>query len=545
MNYDTFMFRHKGVPVMPVGVQVHNSSANRVNELERAFAVAKICHCNSIAIPVYWEKIESEEGKFELDDVGELIRMARKHDLYLFILWFGTWKNGCMKYVPEWVKINKEKYHRVIAKDGTILPVISPLCQNTLQADRKAFCKLIKYIKNIDEEENTVLAVQIENEPGILTGAVRDYSLMAENEFNAPVPEDFCANMKQHPDSNLSRFWKEKGEKRENWKKAFGENAAEYYTAYKLAGYIENIASSGKKIYDLPMYVNVQVELCKWKIPGYNYPSGGAVEKVYDLWKWYAPSLDLLAPDIYLWDYKSYDKCCESYAKGDNALFVPESGPNESNSRYLFEAVGKYRAIGYFLFGAEGILDEKDSLDPEFNHIAGSLQALAAIAPVWNQYRGIKRIGVVNQMEYMAIQRLEFTDYIGFVSFTYGQPEAGDNDNDWNWQDHKHRKYREEQKTCGKRGRGMIIETDQNEFLVLGDAYRVVFVSRKTLEDGLPCNLTSEYLLCRSVAYLSVEEGIYEKSGEFQIKRRRNGDESDFGIWVQPDVGVVKVRLDS
>lgn len=44
--------------------------------------------------------------------------------------------------------------------------------------------------------------------------------------------------------------------------------------------------------------------------------------------------------------------------------------------------------------------------------------------------------------------------------------------------------------------------------------------------------------------FLSVEEGTVDDDGVFVPHRRRNGDEVVFGgFWVEPDVGVVRVRL--
>lgn len=542
MKTESFVFRHKGVPVMPVGIQAHNSSAYSVRELKNAFQAARICRCNSIAVPVYWEMIEPKQGKFQMEHVGELIRMAREQGLYLFLIWFGTWKNGCMKYVPEWIKKDTQTYQRVITKDGNPLPVLSVCCEENRDADRRAFQKLMEYIRKTDEEENTVLAVQIENEPGIM-GVVRDYSRQAEQEFMGELPARLRTAMERFPESLPAKKWKSGGGKSENWKSAFTDQAAEYYTAYKTAEYIETIAAAGKEIYDIPVYINVQVDQYKWQFPGCHYPSGGAAGKVLDIWKWFAPSLDLIAPDIYLLDSRAYRKCCRTYSRPDNPLFIPESGPSESNSRYLFEAVGAYGAIGYFLFGAEGILTEEGNLDPDFSHIAGSMQALAHIAPVWPGLKGKAAVGVVDQMEYMAVQRLEFKEYVGLVTFLNEQPDVQVIDYDWNWQDYRHRTYRKKIRESNRRGRGMIIETGENEFLVAGDAFRVIFVPRSLLEEGLPSHITSEYLLCRCVGYLSVEEGYFDRDGNFLSTRKRNGDESDFGVWVQPDVGVVRVRL--
>jgi len=62
-----------------------------------------------------------------------------------------------------------------------------------------------------------------------------------------------------------------------------------------------------------------------WPIPGEAYASGGAVTKVLDIYKWFTPHVDIIAPDIYVADAKGRDAVCASYDREDNPLFVPES----------------------------------------------------------------------------------------------------------------------------------------------------------------------------------------------------------------------------
>jgi hypothetical protein len=40
-----------------------------------------------------------------------------------------------------------------------------------------------------------------------------------------------------------------------------------------------------------------------------------------------------------------------------------------------------------------------------------------------------------------------------------------------------------------------------------------------------------------------VDEGHFDENGAFVVDRRRNGDETDHGVWVETDVGVVHVVL--
>ena len=44
--------------------------------------------------------------------------------------------------------------------------------------------------------------------------------------------------------------------------------------------------------------------------------------------------------------------------------------------------------------------------------------------------------------------------------------------------------------------------------------------------------------------YLSVEEGMLDEDGAFRPTRERNGDEASWAsVWVTPQCGVVRVRL--
>ena len=65
-----------------------------------------------------------------------------------------------------------------------------------------------------------------------------------------------------------------------------------------------------------------------------------------DVWKAAAPSLDLLAPDIYV---TTSSRCC-STTPADNPLFVPEA---QFRTGSLFCALGHHRAIGFSVFGIE------------------------------------------------------------------------------------------------------------------------------------------------------------------------------------------------
>ncbi len=532
------IFSVNGQPFFPSGGQVHNSSAYTASELETGWRALEEIRANTAEIPVYWELIEPEEGRFDFSPVGEIIESAREHNLKLILLWFGTWKNGTMKYTPSWVKNNPSRFKRVITRERVSTSVLSSHCNANLEADMRGFRALVEYIKRVDEKEKTVIALQVENEPGIMGGAKRDYGEESEREFQSPVPEYLVRKIQESSGSIINSVWKESGGKdKGSWQELFGYEAEEFFTAWSIARYIDRIAEEGKKIYDIPAYVNVWLAT-DWDIPGAGYPSGGAVPKVLDIWKWTAKNIDLNAPDIYARNQKSYCDFCNLYNRDDNLLFIPESSIDESNSLNMFRAIADYNAIGFHIFGIESILDENGSVKSSARPVVNSFNALSSAIPLIVRYRGTGNIHAVVQEEYASEQRIDLGKYAGFVRFFQLDPYTHQIDPGAGPLDFRHRdKIKEE------RGRGLLIQTGEREFYLSGGGYRLLLYRKDMLRAPLSVFYSSDFIKSRSIDYLSVEEGFFDTDRNWITTRKRSGDESDYGVWVHPDVGMVRVIL--
>ncbi len=186
-----------GSPYLMLSGQVHNTSNANADDLGKALDVLAGWHANTAEVPIYWEAIEPQPGQFDFRSVDQAIQAARKRDLHLVLLWFGTWKNGESHYVPEWVKRDKQKYARVLGPRGEETEIISPICRAAMEADSRAFAALLKHVKSADESERTVLMVQVENEPGQV-GTARDYSEAANHLFDGPVPKELLSFLESH-----------------------------------------------------------------------------------------------------------------------------------------------------------------------------------------------------------------------------------------------------------------------------------------------------------------------------------------------------------
>lgn len=217
-------------------------------------------------------------------------------------------------------KVNLQKFH------GMPYTTLSSHCEETMKADSRAFAALMRHIREIDVEEHTVVLMQVENEPG-LQGAAREHSDYADKLFNEKVPKEFADYMRSHTDemSEDVRTAIENGAECGNWEEVFGTVAEEVFHTYSVARYIECVASAGKKEYDLPMM---------------------------EVWRYCAPHIDILAPDIYVQDFCDV---CDEYTKLGNPLVIPETAMHGHAGPRLVYVVGHYHAFGFSPFGFEDL----------------------------------------------------------------------------------------------------------------------------------------------------------------------------------------------
>jgi beta-galactosidase GanA len=186
------------------------------------------------------------------------------------------------------------------------------------------------------DPDNTVIMVQVENETGTY-GSVRDYSPTAQKVFDGPAPAALVKAVNAKPGT---------------WSQAFGKNADEYFHAWWIARFVEQVTAAGKAVKPLPMYVNAALRDPLKDQDPVTYSAGGPTHNVLDVWKAGAPSIDLIAPDIYMPESDKYFAVNKHYARPDNALFVAETGNAIPYARYLFDTLGR-GGIGFSPFGMD------------------------------------------------------------------------------------------------------------------------------------------------------------------------------------------------
>ena len=114
--------------------------------------------------------------------------------------------------------------------------------------------------------------------------------------------------------------------------------------------------------------------------PG-NWPAGGPVPKVLDIYKAMAKHLDWISPDLYDPDFKGI---CGIYSRQDNPLFIPETQRIAGPAYYAF---GERDAMCYSPFAIEDVYDDPYFLG-EYKVLGEILPSLAAMNSRYGTLRG-------------------------------------------------------------------------------------------------------------------------------------------------------------
>jgi beta-galactosidase GanA len=406
-----------GNPFLILAGELGNSSASDMNYLRPYWQNFKLMNLNTILAPVYWELIEPEEGKFDFTLVDSLIFYARQYNLKLVFLWFGSWKNSMSCYVPYWIKADEKRFPRARTKEGKALEILTPFNNESRNADAAAFKQLMKHIKILDENDHTVLMIQVENEIGMIPDA-KDYSDEANNYFKNNVPDELINYLKTNiktlqPD--LYKLWKANDFKSSgNWEEVFGKglHTDELFMAWYFAKYTNFIAQAGKKEYPVPMYVNAALIRPGYK-PG-QYPSAGPLPHLLDIWSAGAPQIDFIAPDIY---FKNFLEWCEKYNTSGNPLFIPEAGNNQSIANAYY-AVGQHNAMGYSPFSIESLNN------PGSNHVSLGYNVLAQLTPLILKNQGKRTMAGVLLDSASEVTKIRLGNYIFNFQHEFSWPYA-------------------------------------------------------------------------------------------------------------------------
>ena len=508
-----------GAPFLVLGGEVGNSSGEP-GYLQGFWPALEALHLNTLLVPVYWDRLEPAEGQFDFGPVDGVVRDARAHGMRLVLLWFGSWKNSMSCYAPAWVKLDTARFPRAKDSAGRSLEILSPFAAANRDADARAFRALMRRVREIDAGHRTVLMVQVENEIGMIPEA-RDRSAAADAAFAGQVPAGLLDYLRRHDEQlapELRSLWAARGRPAAgSWAGVFGDGpaASEVFTAWHFAAYTQSVTAAGKAEYDLPMFVNAAL-IRPGYLPG-QYPSGGPLPHLFDVWRAAAPAVDFLSPDIY---FPNFAEWCRRYARSGNPLFIPEAQRSADASVNAMYALAQHDAIGFAPFGIESISGSAAA------SLAKSYELLRGLAPaiLAAQGRGVMAGLLPEPAEQPQPQQVLLGGYV--LRITY-ERQAPPSIADGAAVAGRASAQPVETRPAG----GLVIATGADEFLFAGTGITVTFA---------PADHAGEI-----AGILSAEEGDYS-SGSWARRRWLNGDETHQGRHIRLEPGrfsVQRVRL--
>lgn len=475
-------------PFLVLGGELGNSSFTSLEYMEPAWPKLKAMNLNTVLAPVYWELIEPVEGKFDFELYDQLINEARKHNLKLILLWFGSWKNSMSSHAPSWVKKDYNRFPRVKDDKGKSQEILTPFNEENLKADLNAYCELMKHIKDFDKNDHTIIMVQTENEIGMLPTA-RDYSTLANKKFNENVPEEFINYLIKNKENLVPEFkevWGKNGFLESGtWEEVFGKGPQtdEIFMAWYYSRFTNAIVEAGKEVYPLPMYVNAALNR-PGRLPGEGYPSAGPLPHIMDVWKAGGPAIDFLSPDFYFPNIKHWS---DLYTRQGNPLFIPEHRFDSTAAAKALFILGHYEAIGFSPFSIES------TNDPEGESLGKAYNLVNQLTPLITSNEGQNKIDGVLLDKENKENTINFGDYEFTIKHSYTLGYEANSKNDI-WE------------PAG----AIIIQTGNDEFYLAGSRVVITFKNLKQPE--------------LNVGILKDEEGKFVNN-EWKVIRHLNGDQ--------------------
>src|ERR1019366_458066 len=89
-----------GKPFLAVAGELGNNTATSLENMQAVWPRLVTGNLNCVLAAISWAQLEPAEGRYEFGWVAALIQDARRNNLKLVFLWFGSWKNGLSSYAP-------------------------------------------------------------------------------------------------------------------------------------------------------------------------------------------------------------------------------------------------------------------------------------------------------------------------------------------------------------------------------------------------------------------------------------------------------------
>jgi beta-galactosidase GanA len=284
--------------------------------------------------------------------------------------------------------------------------------------------------------------------------------------------------------------------------------AEELFTAWTEGHFTGQVAARGKAVYALPMYVNAAL-VRPGRSPG-QYPSGGPLPHLFDIWRAAAPAIDFLSPDLY---FPNFVEWAKQYARPGNPLFIPETGRVDAaemaaNALYAY---GELNSMGFSVYAPEFLKPEEQQTLGDAYDVIRQLTPLILANQGTGRMVGIQAPSQFDGTVDLTTQEFTLGETTFSVHFRAPAPLSVG--------------AKSEMELPGAHG-GLIIQLGPDEFLVAGTGMLITFGVRESGGASAGDNRRGAE---KSLAGIdSIWEGSFV-NGSWAPGRNLNGDEDNQG----------------
>ena len=164
-NAKTCIVGRNGAPITILSTEFRNdvfklSDGINADGLEDYFALAKETGFNNIDLPIMWSQVEISEDKYDYNEIETYLNYAKKYDLKISLLWYGSFVDGETHTInmPQYIYNDSEKYPVVqyfyphsIFGDSIMIDWSNA---NLLNRETKAVTNLLNYVADWNDKND-------------------------------------------------------------------------------------------------------------------------------------------------------------------------------------------------------------------------------------------------------------------------------------------------------------------------------------------------------------------------------------------------------
>lgn len=184
LQVDERPFIYNGIQIRIDWLMDHQKES--IDDMEFYFKKASELHVNVVELPIQWKDLEPEEDAYNFRNLSKMLSFAKKYDLKVELLLFTVNIGGMTGCVPSYIKKDTDRYpqyQNTLNHPDALFFVQNN--ENLLMREGKMVLALMDaiYQWSVSNQSNTVISIQVRNEPDLYLRRIKEYSVSQNGEI--------------------------------------------------------------------------------------------------------------------------------------------------------------------------------------------------------------------------------------------------------------------------------------------------------------------------------------------------------------------------